>query len=161
MARKKVPDPNEGMEMNMTPMIDVVFQLIIFLMLANDLTRKEIEELTLPQALHATEDMGEKEKYRVIVNLVKGKNGGEPKLMVKGNSYNLIEFKQYLRPQAERDREQDSVRASSLYVLIRADKDARWQDVQYVMQACADPEIRVYKLQFATEDPAKFEKTGR
>ena len=34
---------SEGM--NMTPMIDIVFQLIVFLMVANDMSRKEIEDL--------------------------------------------------------------------------------------------------------------------
>jgi biopolymer transport protein ExbD len=152
---QKAPDAEE---MNMTAMIDIVFQLIIFLMLANDLSRKEIEELTLPEAQHATEDKGDKEKSRIIVNLLKGEGGGPPSLKVKGNEYNLNEFKTFLLPWADRSREPDGPRASELFVLIRADKGARWQDVQYVMQACADPNIRVYKLQFATEDPNKANK---
>lgn len=156
MAKKKAgDDPTEGVEMNMTPMIDIVFQLIIFLMLANDLSRKEIEDLTLPDALHASEDKGEKEKYRLIVNLLKDEGGGAPKLKVRGVEMDLNVFQQILRPEADRNREQDGPKASELYVLVRADKDTRWQDVQYIMQACADPGIRVYKLQFATTDPSR------
>ncbi len=158
MANKKHPDnPAEGTEMNMTPMIDIVFQLIIFLMLANDLSRKEIEDLELPEAMHATEDKGEKEKYRIIVNLVKNEEGRPPSLRVKGIEMDLNAFQQYLRPEADRNREPDGPKASELYILIRADKASRWQDVQWVMQACADPGIRVYKLQFATTDPTKQE----
>lgn len=157
MARKKF-DPDtllEGAEMNMTPMIDIVFQLIIFLMLANDLSRKEIEELELPEALHATEDKGDKEKYRIIVNLLKNEGDAPPTLKVKGMEMDLNAFQQYLRPEADRNREPDGPKASELFVLVRADRRSRWQDVQWVMQACADPSIRVYKLQFATTDPTR------
>jgi biopolymer transport protein ExbD len=154
MAKKFDPDTLiEGTEMNMTPMIDIVFQLIIFLMLANDLSRKEIEDLELPLAMHASEDKGDKEKYRIIVNLLKNEGDQLPTLKVKGMEMNLDTFKQFLRPEADRNREPDGPKASELYVLVRADTNSRWQDVQWVMQACADPGIRVYKLQFATTKP--------
>lgn len=154
MAKAKEPDdPNDGIGFNMTPMIDVVFQLIIFLMLANDLSRKEIEDLTLPDAFHATEDKGEKEKQRVIVNLLRNEGGQPPTLKVKGQEMDLTTFQQFLFPIADRFREEEQPRASEVYVLIRADRKSRWQDVQWVMQACADPKLKVYKLQFATTNP--------
>ena len=159
MAKKGGEEPDfSGVEMNMTPMIDIVFQLIIFLMVANDMSRKEIEDLMLPQAKHAQEDKGEKEKYRIIVNLLKNERKNTPDLKVKGREMDLVQFQQFLKPEADRNREPDGPKASELYVLIRADKSSRWQDVQWVIQACCDPGIRVYKLQFATEDPKKHEK---
>ena len=159
MATKPDPnaDPNEGVSFNMTPMIDVVFQLIIFLMLANDMSRKEIEDLNLPEAMHATEDKGEKEKYRVIVNLLKPEKPGQPPILkIRGEQiYDLAVFQQKIKPDADRQREDEQPHASELYVLIRADRDARWQDVQWVMQALAEPQanLRVYKMQFATHNP--------
>ena len=154
MGSKKVVESNTSdLEMNMTPMIDVVFQLIIFLMLANDLSRKEIEDLALPSALHGQEDKGLNEKRRLIVNLLKNEGGGPPTLKVKGIEMNLDAFEQYLQPEAEMSRETDGPRASELYILVRADKGSRWQDVQWVMQSCVNPKIRVYKLQFATTNP--------
>jgi biopolymer transport protein ExbD len=159
MAKKGGEEPDfSGVEMNMTPMIDIVFQLIIFLMVANDMSRKEIEDLNLPQARFATEDKGEKEKYRIIVNLLRNEKKNQPDLKVKGRDMDLVQFQQFLKPEADRNREPDGPKASELYVLIRADKSSRWQDVQWVIQACCDPGIRVYKLQFATEDPKKYEK---
>jgi biopolymer transport protein ExbD len=149
----------KDLEPNMTPMIDVIFQLLIFLMVANDLSRKEIEDLKLPEAIHAEEDKGAQlEERRVIVNLLKGKDGQPPKLRVKGKEMNLNQFAQELRIVARQHTEPESPNASSIFVLIRADTGARWQDVQYVMQVCADPSIKVYKLQFATEDPNKGKK---
>ena len=43
-------DAETEMEMNMTPMIDVVFLLIIFFMIITDLTQQDLEELKLPVA---------------------------------------------------------------------------------------------------------------
>ncbi|SRR5258706_9491516 len=146
-------DPNEGIGFNMTPMIDVVFQLIIFLMLANDMSRKEIEDLDLPSASHGDEDHGLLEKTRVIVNLLRNDTGGPPILKVHGEEMDLQRFQQYLLPIADQHREEDQHRASEIYILIRADRGSRWQDVQWVMQAAADPKIRVHKLQFATTNP--------
>lgn len=39
---------------------------------------------------------------------------------------------------------------SDLSVLIRADRRVGWRQVQWVMQACADPSVRIWKLQMAT-----------
>ena len=38
-------DPETEMDLDMTPMIDVVFLLIIFFMIITDLTQQELEDL--------------------------------------------------------------------------------------------------------------------
>jgi len=152
MAKKAV-DLADVQSFDMTPMIDIVFQLVVFLMIANDMSRKEIEELALPNAINGKEDKGINEKRRLIVNLLKDPGGGPPTLKVRGVEMNLDTFEQYLQPEAEMSRETDGPKASDLFILVRADKGSRWQDVQWVMQACANPKIRVYKLQFATTNP--------
>lgn len=159
-ANQPIENDAKDLEPNMTPMIDVIFQLLIFLMLANDLSRKEIEDLKLPEAIHAVEDKGSAEEHRMIVNLQKGKDGGPPVFKVKGVEKNLNQFSQELRAYARQFVEKESPQASEVFLLIRADTNARWQDVQYVMQVCADTSIKVYKLQFATEDPKKAQKSG-
>jgi biopolymer transport protein ExbD len=138
--------------MNMTPMIDIVFQLIVFLMVANDLSRRDIEDLDLPRAVHAFETCGAPDP--LVVNLLPGGPDLAPALRVRGRDMDLAEFRRFLRPEADRLRA-DAGGASDLPVLIRADRASRWQDVQRVMQACADRDIRVRSIQFATEDPAR------
>jgi hypothetical protein len=59
----------EEAEMNMTPMIDVVFNLIIFFMVITDMTQKDLEYLILPKASMADEDDGNDPK-RLVVNVV-------------------------------------------------------------------------------------------
>ena len=70
MARKKSQE-QEDIELNMTPMIDVVFNLIIFFMIVTDMTQKELEQLTLPKSSEAVEDTGDETERRVIINIVK------------------------------------------------------------------------------------------
>ncbi|MEO0662385.1 MAG: biopolymer transporter ExbD, partial [Planctomycetota bacterium] len=49
-------DAETDMDMDMTPMIDVVFLLIIFFMVITDLTQRDLEDLHLPLAEQATPD---------------------------------------------------------------------------------------------------------
>ena len=59
MAKVKHKVDGKEVELNMTPMIDVVFNLIIFFMIVTDMTQKELEQLTLPNSSEAMEDDGQ------------------------------------------------------------------------------------------------------
>ena len=48
-------------------------------------------------------------------------------------------------------REKDG--ASKVPVMIHGDWGAKWKYVQWIMQACAHPDIKIYKLQFAVKKP--------
>jgi biopolymer transport protein ExbD len=154
MAMKRDPNATEDLELNMTPMIDVVFNLIIFFMVVTDLTQKEIENLTLPKSTQAEEDKGDETERRVIVNITKTEDWDQSKnvdIKIKGVPYNLEKLKVELLKHAETKRDlEDPSSPSEIFVLIRCDEDIRWREVQWVMQACADPAVRIYKLQFAT-----------
>jgi biopolymer transport protein ExbD len=145
--------------LNMTPMIDCVFQLLIFFMVCTDLSQKEIEQILLPNAEKSIEDKGDEEEKRVIINIAKAKDYATTKdisIKVKGTEYNLEQLKEILFTNAEIKRdEEDPNRPSEIYVLIRCDEEIRWREVQWVMQACADPAVRIYKLQFATREHKK------
>jgi biopolymer transport protein ExbD len=156
MARVKHKVDGKEVELNMTPMIDVVFNLIIFFMIVTDMTQKELEQLTLPKSSEAVEDTGDESERRVIINIVK-KNpetfaqDKEVEIYIKKVQYDLDRLKEHLFVHAEtkRDLEHPS-QPSEIFCLIRCDQDIRWREVQWVMQACADPAVRIYKLQFAT-----------
>ena len=160
MARKKKKvDPSKavegGAEMDMTPMIDITFQLIIFFLVANDLSKKEIETVALPQALAGVEDKGDEKEERIIINILPPDDVANPpkipEVKVKGKPYDLQSLTRFMRTEADSDREADGPGApSAIFVLIRADRATPWQHVQYVMQVCADPTVRIYKMQFAT-----------
>ena len=59
-------DPETEMDMDMTPMIDVVFLLIIFFMIITDLTQQDLEDLELPMAMHAVADKPDPDEWRPI-----------------------------------------------------------------------------------------------
>lgn len=147
----------EDASMNMTPMIDMVFNLLIFFMLISDLNQKDLVELTLPVAYMAEEDKGQEEDDRVILNVDR-----YGRIMWKQNAVNMDELGTILS--TARDRYQlkmqqlgksgledigGGAKASKLYVLLRADRDTPWQHVQWLMTIMA--EQKLYKLQFATK----------
>lgn len=158
MARKKKKsDPSKavegGAEMDMTPMIDITFQLIIFFLVANDLSKKEIETVALPQALAGVEDKGDEKEERIIINVLPPDDIANPALMpkvrVRGVDHTIESLTSFLKAKAnQRSKGEDGT--SNLYALVRADNRAPWQHVQFVMQACADPSVKIWKLQFAT-----------
>ncbi|MDP7245869.1 MAG: biopolymer transporter ExbD [Planctomycetota bacterium] len=48
--------PDTEIDIDMTPMIDVTFLMIIFFIIVNDLTQQELEDLKLPVAIQAGHD---------------------------------------------------------------------------------------------------------
>ena len=147
-GRKKEPEAG-GVELNLTPMIDVVFNLIVFFMIVTDLAQREIDEVSLPRSETAVADASE--NGRVIVNILRGETGEEVRVRVKGRDYDSESLRVLLFSSAERLREADGF-ASQVPVLIRADERVRWRAVQHVLQACADPAVRIHKVFFATAD---------
>ncbi|MFT6715306.1 MAG: biopolymer transport protein ExbD, partial [Planctomycetota bacterium] len=59
----------EEEKMDMTPMIDVVFLLIIFFMLISDMTQQDLEILTLPKAISAVPDEPDVDDFRPVINV--------------------------------------------------------------------------------------------
>jgi len=156
MARKNRFQEQKADEINMTPMIDVVFNLLIFFMIVIDMTQKTLEELILPNSTMAVEDEGDESERRVVINIVQ-KNpktfaqDKEVEIIIKREVYDLNNLKEHLFTHADAKRDLDHpAQPSEIFVLIRCDQDIRWREVQWVMQACADPAVRIYKLQFAT-----------
>ncbi len=144
-------------EMDMTPMIDIVFNLLIFFMVVTDLSQKELADLTLPLAHMAQEDKDNDPDDRVILNV--DKNG---EIKYRGRTVNLDELgtvlatalRNYNRKMAEDGKSGsedigNGIKASKLFVLLRADRDTPWQHVQWLMTIMS--EQKLYKMQFATK----------
>ncbi len=139
-------------ELDMTPMIDIVFNLLIFFLVVSDLNQKDLAELTLPIAYMALEDKGNDPDDRVILNV---DNRGQ--ILFRGQRKNLDELgtilDQAVRVYNIKTKGEGFVevapgaKASKLFVLLRADKDTPWQHVQYLMTIMA--ERKLYKCQFA------------
>lgn len=159
MAKKeRSKPPSAQVEVNMTPMIDVVFNLIIFFMIITDMTQKDLEYLVLPKANMAEEDPGE-DKERIIVNIVnfatelnqdrirKGDvNPKWPPIFVDGKQVRDLEhMRAELRKKSDPLRFPDldkgeiapGIRPSRKPVLVRCDQGQLFGWVQAVMQYCS------------------------
>ncbi|MDA1264759.1 MAG: biopolymer transporter ExbD [Planctomycetota bacterium] len=157
-------DPETDMEMNMTPMIDVVFLLIIFFMIITDLTQKDLEDLELPMVQHAVEDKPKPDEWRPILNIkftgeiiVTGTTLYDP-ANIEANTDNgdeYAEVKKRLSLIAEKmtkeDGKKDGLPDDAL--LIRADMSTPFKYIQKVMEICAGEGIKIWKVQLAASVP--------
>jgi biopolymer transport protein ExbD len=156
-------DSQTEMEMDMTPMIDVVFLLIIFFMVITDLTQQDLEELKLPLAQHAMPDKPDPKEWRPILNV---KHTGE--IIVKRNVYfdperdkgptkydelrrRLYEIAKLMKKEPINPGSSRMVPNESL--LIRADESTPFKYVQDIMEKCGHEEISIWKLQLAVSVP--------
>jgi len=156
MAKKKRKDVTESGELDMTPMIDIVFNLLIFFMVVTDLTQKDLAELTLPIAYMAQEDKDDDPDDRVILNVDKhGQVIWKSEARSLGELKTILDDQKILYQRKMRREGKDAfetlksgAKATKLFVLLRADKDTPWQHVQWLMTVMA--QAGYYKLQFAT-----------
>lgn len=141
---------------DMTPMIDMVFQLIIFFVVVSDFSSTQVEALTLPDAIRAdTEALRETDRVIIINILADGATrinrqtyaGPDPKT---GQMLPDKIIKDHLQIEAqlagmEDNPETPGKKLSKLRVVIRVDQHCPYEHVQRVMKACA--ENGIYKTQ--------------
>jgi len=114
-----------GAELNIAPLIDVVFLLIIFFMTVSQMTKMEVEEVTLPEAKEGTPPK-ELATGRLIINLRK-----DGQVVVDGRTRSIDSLRGLLARELK-DRE----RADELSVLVRGDREAPWQRAAQILRAC-------------------------
>lgn len=116
--RRARPPGLEPERFDMTPLIDCTFQLIVFFMLVTDMSARQNEELTLPAASRLVET----EEPEIVVNVL-----ADRRVRVSGRTYSdaaLEALFESVRPRLP---------GQGKPVLIRADRSARFEDVQKVM----------------------------
>jgi biopolymer transport protein ExbD len=136
--RKRRKPPGDA-KINMTPMIDVVFLLIIFFMLVTEMSKMEVEAITLPYALSAKEEPKDKQT-RVTVNLTE-----KGKIRQMHRERTAEEFLRILQVEAAKC-QRDSDGLPIMSVKIRADAKCEYKHVQDVMVQCM--KAFIWKLSF-------------
>jgi len=112
-------DPAEAL--NITPLIDVVFLLLIFFLSATTFQKDEIEmSLDLPEA--ASGQQGAQSRV-IIINVAR-----DGRLLVDGREVSVEALQQKLKAAGSRNKEQE--------VLIRGDQKAHFGLVAKVFDAC-------------------------
>src|SRR5262245_37982165 len=110
---------------NMTPMIDVVFQLIIFFLLSSHLAKQEKQlPLALPTAASA-QPAASDDRPRLTINVL-----ADGTLLVANRPIALAELATLLR-------ERKAAHGDRLEVRIRADRSVPYSHIEPVLPLCA------------------------
>lgn len=124
--------PLDEPSINLTSMLDVVLNLIIFFMISTQFIQEERQyDVKLPTVSEATALSGQPDE--IVVNVLA--NGS---LMVKGKSVATAELELLLTVARERFPGQA--------VVVRADGDGKYQPVMDVLAACRRADIRNVSL---------------
>ena len=159
-------DPQTDCEMDMTPMIDIVFQLIIFFMLITDMTQEDLELLHLPPAKTASPDDPDPKEVRPVINIL-----STGQILVKrevlydpDNDDDYAGLKEFLSGMARRMKKApmeegnpNSPLIPDNALLIRADQSTPFKHIQKVMEVCGIKGIQIWKIQLAAAEVAKDE----
>jgi len=85
-----------------------------------------------------------------FVEILVAADGG---LTVGGKAVDLKKLTMRLLVHAERDRDRTHpLKISRSPVVVHASKDVRWRELQWVLQACADPDVRIWRIYLAMRD---------
>ena len=128
-----------GCDLNIAPLIDVVFLLIIFFMTISQISRVEAEHLALPEA--ASGELPEPRLGgRLIINVHQ-----DGRIGVAGETHTLASLRRRLAAElAGRD-------PGDLEIVIRGDRDTAWEHPARVIQACAAEGL--YRVRVACLEP--------
>lgn len=129
MRIPKLSDRAGAVGINMTPMIDVVFQLLIFFLVSSHLAKQEAQ-LPLPLPTASTgEDSSEASEHRATLNILA--NGT---ILLAGRPTTVVELPQRLR--RLRDDE-----GADVELRLRVDRAAEYAAVEPVLAECAQAQI--------------------
>ena len=131
-------------DLNMTPMIDVVFLLITFFMLVSEITRQdEIEDLRLPD-VRASKPDDNPDPNRLVINIAR-----DGKTYVGGSARSDKWIFDALAVEARLSRDATN-KVSERVVLIKADEQAEFRHVRKIIGWCVQKEIGIWRLAFGT-----------
>ena len=154
--KKRLHIPVDDIEVDLVPLIDVVFLLLLFFMLCGHITLEtRVEQITVPPTKTA-ETMKDLEKWeRIIVNVFGSTSAGKPpRNTIRVNNVNYVasginnyEAYQKLRQvldqaydRAEKfpDPKKTGFMLPKVVLEIRADADTEYRVVQEVQQVVSD-----------------------
>ncbi|NCF55744.1 MAG: hypothetical protein GWP41_05705 [Planctomycetia bacterium] len=167
MAKKKrkIVVARKGVDMDMTPMIDIVFLLIVFFMVVTELTVQQAV-VVLPVASEATVEEPQPGSRILFVNVSFNSKGQEQIQLMNGPPLTAEELELSLRLEAEAyggwedNPNNPTQKLSTLEVTIRCDQGAKSGNIHKVFAACS--KARIFKVRCAAigerfEDPYKVE----
>jgi biopolymer transport protein ExbD len=139
---------------DLTPMIDVVFQLLIFMMLITSIS--SLKDVELPVASMAQPDE-KPPKDRLVIDILKDKVEGSHRGIynISSQTYSPRELITRLRSEANKNRSAEKLpngeSRSETSILIRCDRRVYFEDFERILKMCVNPNwgIFMYKIEIA------------
>ena len=156
MMKKPKDELTDPPNFDMTPMIDIVFQLIIFFMIVIDLSQQDLEDLVLPMSKTAMEDEAEEGRLYVNVN-----RKGE--YIMKRQALTLNDLETQLKLLVDKPRPnnlpvRDKMGLAERPILIRADMVSEFKHIQKIMYICGKEGLKIWKVNLAAGQAKKEEE---
>ena len=146
---------SEGLEINLTPLLDLVLQLIMFFIITVNFVRTDQfdESITLPMLTSAAMPLDNAAEKWVFLNL-----NYEGKLIGVVENYEIDtpgKLKAYLeqkRKKLEEDAEEKGkVGEIRIVVILRADKRCKFEEVYTCLDSCQRAGFRYWQLRVMTQ----------
>jgi len=136
-SKRKPPDK---VELNLTSMMDVVFQLIVFFLLVTNFTSNELPELDPPEPdgfVAVDED-----RQRIVISVLPDDSGTRMRTIQAGyKQYTPVELDRITAMLKQRKAEQAHTRVD-----LRADKAIHYRDISRVLGAITAAKIQHVNL---------------
>lgn len=130
---------NEKCEPNLTPLLDLVLQLVMFFMLvANFVMEQSSEQIRLPAA-NAAKLLDKSEDSTFFLNV----NSDGTVLLTPNQRFggdeqleNAAQVQRYMEARALEDKRKNNKDAPQATLILRVDKDTRFEKTYQIMKAC-------------------------
>jgi biopolymer transport protein ExbD len=127
------PTPSGAISFNFTPMIDIVFNLLIFFVLTAQFMTLEVEDVVLPPSV--TAESKDYSAYRnIVVNIT---HPEAPRIVVMGRTFNFQELSEHLKTLNQ----SAQAEGQKMNLILRADRKVPYEEVARVMLAAGSAEI--------------------
>ena len=150
MSRHKVARKNA--QLNLTPMLDLVFQLIVFFLLVTNFSAAQLPDLDPPEP-EDSQAQAARDRDRVIVNVLPDGETGEARSIHVGlrrlDPQQMGELRRLL--EEARDRRSDDGGEDMVEVDLRADGRIEYGNIRPIMNAIT--EAGISRINLVARDP--------
>lgn len=156
MAKRHQP-PKQDVSLNLTSLLDVIFQLIVFFLLVTNFTSLELPEMKPPEPDNSQARETQR-RERIVVNVMPEATSGRVKGVRVGSTRNIPpgnygQLTALLEQEKEKKGSPDSDNPEDrLQVDLRADTTVHYENVQPVMNAITAAGIARINLVAKTDD---------
>ncbi len=154
MAKERKKPQVEEANIDMTPMIDLTFLLVMFFVLTSSFSPK-LEEVQLPIALEAAKSNPDDVKDGVLIINVRMKKDADRsgEIVMNGQTYTPVQLEKALKFEADLKKQEKgwTDKWSRLNVRVRADEAVRAELLREVFFACS--KAGLWKVKLSAEKP--------